>query len=99
MWTFEAAPLGWFQQAYDWQPTKEWLDHARLSSLRLGKREGGDISYFCSASFVSEHGLVMTNHHCSRDGIVSVQGDSDWLKDGFYAGSYEGEIKIPDLLV
>ena len=34
MWTFEHAPLGWFQQAYDWQPTKEWLDHARLSSLR-----------------------------------------------------------------
>ena len=99
MWTFENAPLGWFQQAYDWKPTKEWLDHARLSSLRLGRREGEDISYFCSASFVSAYGLVMTNHHCSRDGIVSVQGDSDWLKDGFYAGSYEGEIKIPDLLV
>lgn len=100
MWTFEAAPLGWFQQAYDWQPSQKWLDSARLASLRLGNfSEDGNHSYFCSASFVSPYGLIMTNHHCSRDSIVKVQGDSDWLKDGFYAGSYEGEIKIPGLIV
>ena len=100
MWTFESAPLGWFQEAYDWQPTDEWLQHARLSSLRLGNRtEGGELRYFCSASFVSPHGLIMTNHHCARDSIASVQGDNDWLKDGFYAGSYDGEIKIPGLVV
>ncbi|MBM4060248.1 MAG: S46 family peptidase [Planctomycetes bacterium] len=91
MWTFEHAPLGWFQQAYDWQPTRDWLDHARLSSLRLG-RGGG---YFCSASFVSPYGLIMTNHHCARDFIASVQGEHDWQHDGFYAGSYENEVKIP----
>ena len=54
MWTFEAAPLGWFQQAYDWQPTDKWLESARLASLRLGNfSEDGNHSYFCSASFVS----------------------------------------------
>lgn len=100
MWTFEAAPLGWFQQAYDWQPDQKWLDAARLASLRLGNfSPDGNHQYFCSASFVSNHGLIMTNHHCARDSIVKVQGDSDWLKDGFYAGSYEGEIKIPGLIV
>jgi len=100
MWTFEAAPLGWFQQAYDWQPTEKWLESARLASLRLGNfKADGNHSYFCSASFVSGHGLIMTNHHCARDSIVKVQGDSDWLKDGFYAGSYEGEIKVPGLIV
>lgn len=100
MWTFEAAPLGWFQQAYDWQPSQQWLDHARLSSLRLGQRAAdGSIRYFCSASFVSPHGLVMTNHHCARDAIASVQGEHDWLKDGFYAGAYEAEVRIPGLLV
>lgn len=96
MWTFEAAPLGWFQQAYDWQPSKDWLDHARLSSLRLGRKaDKGAYQWFCSASFVTPYGLIMTNHHCSRDFLVAVQGEKDLLKDGFYAGSYENEIKIP----
>src|SRR5690606_37626643 len=59
MWTFEAAPLGWFQQAYDWQPSQEWLDSARLASLRLGNwSDDGKHSYFCSASFVSAYGLI-----------------------------------------
>jgi hypothetical protein len=95
MWTFEHAPVGWFQQAYDWQPTKEWLDHARLSSLRLGRKGGQGYQWFCSASFVTPYGLIMTNHHCSRDFLVAVQGEKDLLKDGFYAGSYENEIKVP----
>ncbi|MDO8348988.1 MAG: S46 family peptidase [Planctomycetota bacterium] len=105
MWTFEHAPLGWFQQAYDWQPTKEWLDHARLSSLRLGRVLPADakatpprpegFTWFCSASFVTAHGLIMTNHHCSRDFLVAVQGEKDLLADGFYAGAYEAEIKVP----
>ncbi|MFY9342397.1 MAG: S46 family peptidase [Planctomycetota bacterium] len=100
MWTFEHAPLGWFQQAYDWQPTSEWLDHARMSSLRFGsKADDGTIRYFCSASFVSGHGLVMTNHHCARDAISKVQGANDWLKDGFYAGAWENEIKLPGFLM
>ena len=99
MWTYESAPLGWFQEAYDWQPTPEWLEHARMASLRLGQRQAnGEIRYFCSASFVSSYGLVMTNHHCARDAIVSVQGEDDWLKDGFYAGGYDGEPKVPGLL-
>ncbi len=100
MWTFEHAPLGWFQQAYDWQPSEKWLDHARMASLRLG-REGGanGYSYFCSASFVSPYGLVMTNHHCARDFIASTQGENDWQTDGFYAGAYENEVKIPGAVV
>ena len=91
MWTFEHAPLGWFQQAYDWQPSEKWLEHARLSALRLGNQG----RYFCSASFVSPYGLIMTNHHCARDFVAQVQGDRDWQTNGFYAGAYENEIKIP----
>jgi len=44
---------------------------------------------------VTPYGLVMTNHHCARDFIAAVQGEHDWQKDGYYAGSYDGEIKIP----
>jgi Peptidase S46 len=100
MWTFEAAPLGWFQQAYDWQPSQQWLDSARLASLRFGrKNDKGEVRSFCSASFVSPHGLIMTNHHCARDAISAVQGDADWLKDGFYAGAYENEVKLPGFVM
>ena len=91
MWTFENAPMAWFQEAYDFTPSAEWLDHARLSSLRFG---GG-----CSASFVSPHGLIMTNHHCARGNIADVQGEHDWVKDGFYAGGYDNEVVLPDLTV
>lgn len=100
MWTFEAAPVGWFQQAYDWSPSQEWLDHARLSSLRFGRRDDkGVLGFFCSASFVSPYGLIMTNHHCSRDAIAAVQGKDDWLKDGYYAGAYENEVKLPGFVM
>jgi hypothetical protein len=99
MWTFEAAPLGWFQEAYDWQPSQQWLEHARLSSLRFGRVQDGSTRWFCSASFVSPHGLVMTNHHCARDAIAAVQGDADWLKDGFYAGSYDNEVRLPGFVM
>ncbi len=100
MWTFENAPLGWFQQAYDWKPDQSWLDHARLSSLRFGSKDDkGEIRFFCSASFVSPFGLVMTNHHCARDAVVAVQGANDWLKDGFYAGAYEAEVKLPGFVM
>ncbi len=100
MWTFEAAPVGWFQQAYDFAPTDEWLERAKLSSLRFGRvADNGDVRFFCSASFVSPHGLIMTNHHCARDVIVALQGDADWLKDGFYAASYENELNAPGFIM
>ncbi|MBL8750485.1 MAG: S46 family peptidase [Planctomycetes bacterium] len=102
MWTFEAAPLGWFQEAYDWKPTNEWLEHARMASLRFGRKNEKNpdgYDFFCSASFVTPFGLVMTNHHCARDAIVSVQGEADWLKDGFYAGSFDGEVKLPGFVM
>ncbi|MGE3171280.1 MAG: S46 family peptidase [Planctomycetota bacterium] len=100
MWTFENAPLGWFQEAYDFAPTQEWLDHARLASLRLGSvQENGEVRWFCSASFVSPYGLIMTNHHCARGEVAKVQGEHDWVKDGFYAGSYDAEVKLPGVMV
>ena len=58
MWTFDNPPVKQLQEKYDFTPTQEWLDHVRLSSVRLN--DGG------SGSFVSPHGLLLTNHHVAR---------------------------------
>jgi hypothetical protein len=92
MWTFENPPLAYLEQEYGFAPTQEWLDLLRLASLRFGS--------WCSASFVSPKGLIMTNHHCMRDSITKAQPeDQDWVKSGFYATSYEEEVRVPGLTV
>ena len=77
MWTFDVPPLEYWARRFNFRPTPEWLDHARLSALR----QPG-----CTASFVSSDGLVMTNHHCARSCIESATREGeDLLSNGFYA--------------
>ncbi len=64
MWTFDHPPLDYFQEAYGFRPDSAWLARARLGALRFGT--------YCSASFVSSRGLVLTNHHCSRQNTGGV---------------------------
>ncbi len=92
MWTFENPPKEWFKEAYDFTPEDEWFDYVRKSSLRFAS--------WCSASFVSPEGLIMTNHHCSRDeGIKAQQGAENFDKNGFYATTLADERKIEGLYV
>ena len=92
MWTFDFPPLDYFQSAYGFRPTQEWLDNVRMSALRFAD--------YCSASFVSEDGLVMTNHHCGRESVSNVQKEGEDLpKDGFIAMKLEDERKVPGLYV
>ncbi len=48
----------------------------------------------CSASFVSNRGLVITNHHCAY-GALQRQStvDHDYITDGFLAGTLEQELE------
>lgn len=88
MWTFEDPPIDYLDQRYGFRPDSSWFREARLGALRIPG---------CSASFVSAHGLVMTNHHCAREGVtqVSREGES-LLDDGFYSRSLEEERRIED---
>jgi Peptidase S46 len=91
MWTFENPPLDYFQQAYHFRPTPQWLDHVRLAALRLPD---------CSASFISPNGLLMSNHHCARESETAVQRPGeDLLANGFYAATQADERRVPDLYV
>lgn len=91
MWTFEYPPDRYFSSTYGFTADSAWFTRARLAALRLPG---------CSAAFVSPHGLVVTNHHCARDGISAVTKPGETLLDsGFVAGSLAEERKLPDFFV
>jgi hypothetical protein len=95
MWTFENPPLAYLEKEYGFKPTQQWLDSLRLGALRLGERGNP----WCSASFVSPEGLIMTNHHCVREQVAQVQGENDWVKNGFAATALADEVPVPGLTV
>ena len=92
MWTFDNPPLKQLKDKYNFVPDKAWLDHIRLSSVRLN--DGG------SGSFVSPHGLVLTNHHVARGQLQkNSTAEHNYIENGFYAATQDQEMKSPDLEV
>lgn len=54
----------------------------------------------CTASIVSDSGLVLTNHHCGYDAIAELStAEQNHLKNGFLAGSLKEEMKPESLYV
>jgi len=92
MWTFDNPPTRPVQEKYKFAITQPWLDHVRLSSVRLN--DGG------SGSFVSPTGLLLTNHHVALGQLQkNSTPEHDYVKSGFYARTPEEEMKSPDLEV
>lgn len=92
MWTFENPPKEWFKEAYQFDPGDAWFDDVRQSALRFAT--------WCSAAFVSPDGLIMTNHHCSRDVVTDLQKEGEnFDTDGFYATTLGDERKAEGLFV
>ena len=92
MWTFDFPPVDYFNETYGFKPTQEWLDHVRMSAIRFAT--------YCSSSFVSGDGLVMTNHHCGRESVSQVEKEGEDLHgSGFLAMKLEDERPVPNLFV
>jgi hypothetical protein len=92
MWTFDNPPFKQWKERYNFEPTKEWLEHVRLASARLN--DGG------SGGFVSPDGLLVTNQHVADGqlGKLSTK-EKNYTRDGFYARTRDEELKAPDLEV
>lgn len=91
MWTFDNPPLDYFRQTYNFNPDQNWFDKARLGALRFAT--------YCSASFVSPNGLIMTNHHCARESVTKISNGGGLVDNGFVAKDLRDEVKVPDLFV
>lgn len=90
MWLYNNPPRRQLQEKHGFDLTDAWLEHLQKSSVRFNS--GG------SGSFVSEDGLVISNHHVGADALQKVGSkEKNYLRDGFQAKSLAEEIKCADL--
>ena len=87
MWTFDNFPATAVRQSFGADITPGWLDHVRLSTLRLTN---------CTASFVSREGLILTNHHCVESCLAELSTkEKSLLELGFSASARKEEQRCP----
>ena len=90
MWLFNQPPRKILRERYQFDATDTWLEHLQKSSARFNS--GG------SGSFLSEDGLLISNHHVGADALQKVSTkEKNYLRDGFYARTPAEEIKCLDL--
>jgi len=90
MWLFNQPPRELLRERYQFDPSDAWLERLQKSSVRFNS--GG------SGSFVSEDGLLISNHHVGADAIQKLSTkQKDLLRDGFHARTPAQELKCLDL--
>jgi V8-like Glu-specific endopeptidase len=86
MWTFDNFPKSEVARKYEVQVSDQWLDRLQQAVVRL---ESG-----CTGSFISEDGLVLTNHHCVDSCLAeNSSAEKDLGANGFNAKGRENEIR------
>ncbi|WP_372707681.1 S46 family peptidase [Brevundimonas sp.] len=87
MWTFDNFPIQTVNDKYGTRIDQAWLDRVRNASVRI---QG------CSASFVSEEGLILTNWHCVVGCVQELSSPgNDYVKNGWMPASREEEKRCP----
>ncbi|GGO89694.1 S46 family peptidase [Stakelama pacifica] len=90
MWTFDNFPAAKVNAEYGTDINQAWLDHVRGAAVRL--------SVGCSASTVSDYGLVLTNNHCVVGCAQNLSSsDDDYYTHGYTANGLSEERKCPGM--
>src|SRR5690606_21553075 len=75
MWLFNDPPRELLRTRHQFDIAPEWLEHLQRASVRF--MSGG------SGAFVSEDGLVASNHHVAADAIQKLSTpERDLLAEG-----------------
>lgn len=71
----------------------------QLSAEQIFSEKGGALSDAlvrlggCTGSFISEQGMIITNHHCVFGSVSRLSTEeNNYLRDGFYADRNEAEL-------
>ena len=87
MWTFDNFPIQTVNDKYGTRIDQAWLDRVRNAAVRI---QG------CSASFVSNQGLILTNWHCVVGCAQELSSpEQDYVKNGFLTANREEEKRCP----
>lgn len=90
MWLFNRPPVKLVEERYGFHLESKWLDHLQKSSVRFNN--GG------SGSFVSQDGLILTNHHVGAGIVASLSSaEKNLMTDGFLAREKTQELPCNDL--
>ncbi|MGE0531536.1 MAG: S46 family peptidase [Hyphomonadaceae bacterium] len=91
MWTFDNFPTERMREEMGWAPDQAWLDRTMAGTARMPG---------CSASNVSEAGLVLTNHHCVISCVTALSTtDNNYIVDGFMAQARAQELRCPNMSI
>ena len=87
MWTFDNFPIQTVNDKYGTRIDQDWLDRVRNAAVRI---QG------CSASFVSDEGLILTNWHCIVGCVQELSSpEQDYVKNGFLTAGRGQERRCP----
>lgn len=90
MWLYDDPPRQLLKEKYGFELSEAWLEHLQKSSVRFNS--GG------SGSFVSQDGLILTNHHVGAGALQKLSdAQHDYRRNGFCARAREDEKRCMDL--